>query len=76
MVQTEIAAKAIEERHAKAKELEKLTEEQLLAVKTALRTQTWRKTLLDCVLGFVLGIGSSFAASVLYARWRRRRTMS
>ena len=55
MVDTERAVQAIKEEHAKAKELEKLTEAQFDAVKAALRSRSWQQTVLNYVLGFILG---------------------
>lgn len=75
MVETEKAAKAIEQEYAKAKELEKLTQDQFEAVKSALRAQSWQKTALNYGLGFVLGIASSLIASVIYSRIRQRRAL-
>lgn len=75
MVETEKAAKVIEQEYAKAKELEKLTQEQFEAVKSALWSQAWQKTALNYGLGFVLGIASSLIASVIYARIRQNRAL-
>ena len=75
MVETEKAAKVIEHEYAKAKELEKLTQEQFEAVKNALRSQSWQKTALNYGLGFVLGIASSLIASVIYSRIRQHRSL-
>jgi hypothetical protein len=75
MVETEKAAKAIEQEYAKAKELEKLTEEQFEAVKTALRSQSWQKMAFNYGLGFVLGVAASLIANVIYSRIRQRRAL-
>ena len=75
MVETEKAAKAIEQEYVKAKELEKLTQEQFEAVKSALRSQSWQKTAFNYGLGFVLGIASSLIASVIYSRTRQHRAL-
>ncbi len=75
MVETEKASKVIEEEYAKAKELEKLTHEQLEAVKSALRSQSWQKTALNYLLGFILGVASSLIASVIYSRIRQNRAL-
>lgn len=75
MVETEKAAKAIEQEYTKAKELEKLTQEQFEAVKSALRSRSWQKTAFNYGLGFVLGIASSFIASVIYSRIRQHRAL-
>ena len=75
MLETEKAAKIIEQEYAKAKELEKLTQEQFEAVKSALRSQSWQKTALNYGLGFVLGIASSLIASVIYSRFRQQRAL-
>ncbi len=76
MVETEKATKVIEQEYAKAKELEKLTQEQFEAVKSALWSQSWQKTALNYGLGFVLGIASSLIASVIYSRIRQHRALS
>ena len=75
MVETEKAAKAIEQEYVKAKELEKLTEEQFEAVKTALRSQSWQKTAFNYGLGFVLGVAASLIANVIYSRIRQHRAL-
>lgn len=76
MVDTERAVEAIKEEHAKAKELEKLTEAQFDAVKAALRSRSWQQTVLNYVLGFILGAASSLTASVIYSRWKQRRALA
>jgi hypothetical protein len=75
MVDTERAMQAIKEEHAKAKELEKLTEEQYDAVKATLRSRSWQQTVLNYILGFILGAASSLTASVIYSRWKQRRAL-
>jgi Holliday junction resolvase len=75
MVETEKAAKVIEQEYAKAKELEKLTQEQFEAVKSALQTKSWQKTAFNYGLGFVLGIASSLIASAIYSRIRQCRAL-
>lgn len=75
MVETEKATKAIEQEYAKAKELEKLTQVQFEAVKSALRSQSWKKSAFNYGLGFVLGIASSLIASVFYSRIRQHRAL-
>ncbi len=76
MVDTERAVQAIKEEHAKAKELEKLPETQYDAVKAALRSRSWQQTVLNYVLGFILGAASSLTASVIYSRWKQRRALA
>jgi len=76
MVDTERSVKAMKDEYAKAKELEKLTEAQFDAVKAALRNRSWQQTVLNYVLGFVLGIASSLTASVIYSRWKQRRALA
>ncbi len=76
MIETEKATKVINEKHAKAKELEKLTEVQLETLRNTLQTESWRHTIINYALGFLLGIASSFLASVLYAKWQQRKALS
>ena len=76
MIETERAVRIIKEEHAKAKELEKLTEAQYDAVKTALRSRSWQQTVLNYALGFILGVASSLTASVIYSRRKQRRALA
>ena len=76
MIETERAVRIIKEEHAKAKELEKLTEAQYDAVKTALRSRSWQQTILNYALGFVLGVASSLTASVIYSRRKQRLALA
>jgi len=75
MVETEKAARTIEQEYAKAKELEKLTAEQYEALKKALLSQSWQKTAIDYGLGFLLGIAASLIANVIYSRVRQHRAL-
>jgi hypothetical protein len=75
MVDTEGATKLLNEKYAKAKELEKLTQEQVNALKETLQAENWYRTILNYAIGFFFGVGSSFVASVLYGRWRQRRAL-
>lgn len=75
MADTEKATEVINQKYAQAKELEKITDIQLAALKTTLEAQTWRRTLFNYVMGFVLGVASSFVASVLHANWRQRKAL-
>jgi hypothetical protein len=75
MVATQNATSEINKKYTEAKELEKLTDVQIQALKQTLQTEKWWKTLLNYALGFVLGIASSLIASVLYARWKQNREL-
>jgi hypothetical protein len=75
MVETEKARKVIEQEYTKARELEKVTQEQFEAVRSALRSQSWQKTALNFVLGFILGIASSLIASVVHSRIQQHRAL-
>ena len=76
LVETEKATEAIEAEYEQAKELQQLSDEQFVAVKTALQQQSWRKTAIDYLLGFVLGVGGSLTASVIYSRFKQRRSIA
>jgi hypothetical protein len=75
MVATEKATLVINQKYTQAKELEKLTDQQIAALQETLQVQNWQRTVLNYVLGFVLGIASSLVASILYARWRQRKAL-
>lgn len=73
MTETEQATRAIEAEYANAQELSEITENQLQAVKSALQLKSLGKTVVDYLVGFTLGVASSFLASVLYTVWQRHR---
>lgn len=77
MAETERARVAIMLEYSKAKELEKLTDEQMAAVKNAVKHQTWREWLADYLSAFLLGVASSIIATLLwekFTRWRSQRS--
>jgi hypothetical protein len=76
MAATEQAARAIKEEYHQAKELEKLTDTQFEAIKSALQRESWQKTLLNYFLGFLLGVAGSLTASVIYTRLVQKRALS
>jgi hypothetical protein len=73
MEETRKTTAVINQRYTEAKELEKLTTAQLAGLQATLQVTNWKTTILNYVLGFVLGIASSFVASVLHARWKQRK---
>jgi hypothetical protein len=75
MVATETATQQLNEKYAKAKELGKLTQAQVDALKATLQAESWHRTLFTSAMGFILGIASSFVASVLYTKWRQREAL-
>jgi len=75
ILETEKTTKLINQRYAQAKELEKLTKSQVDALRVTLQGHNLRHTLFNYALGFILGIASSFVASVLFAKWRQRRAL-
>lgn len=75
MAQTERETEQINQRHAQAKELEKVTDQQMSAIRATLQSDSWQRTAVNYFLGFVFGIASSFLASVLHARWAQRRAL-
>jgi hypothetical protein len=75
MVATERATKEINEHYAKAKELQKLTDDQIEVLKQTLQTERWWKTLMNYGIGFVLGTAASLLAGILHARWKHRKAL-
>lgn len=75
MILTESATREINKKYSDAKELEKLTDVQLQALKQTLQSEQWWKTLLNYALGFVLGVASSIMASVIHDRWKQQRAL-
>lgn len=75
MTETERATALINQKYTQAQELEKLTDKQILALQATLQTQSWHRTILNYVLGFIFGVASSFVSSVLYSRWQQRKSI-
>jgi len=75
MIDKQKATEVINQKYAQAKELEKLTDAQLFALQATLQTHSWRRTIFNYAMGFVLGVASSFLGSVLYSRWKQRRAL-
>jgi hypothetical protein len=76
MEETQKATGAINQKYAEAKELEKLTAAQLSALQATLQVRDWKWTILNYILGFVLGVASSLLATVLYSRWKQRKALA
>ena len=76
MVETDEASRLITEKYEKAKKLEKLTNDQLEAVRLALESERWKRDIFTLLMGFLLGIGSSFIGSILYSSWKQKRAVT
>lgn len=75
MVETEKATQFLKEKYTQAKELEKLTQDQVSALKATLQTENWHRTIFNYAMGFILGIASSLVASVFYSKWHQRKAL-
>jgi len=75
MIDKQKATDLINKKYTQAKELEKLTDAQLFALQATLQAHSWRRTIFNYAMGFVLGVASSFLGSVLYSRWKQRRAL-
>jgi hypothetical protein len=75
MVVAESATREINKKYAEAKELQKLTDVQLQMLKDTLQSDKWWRTTMNYIIGFVLGVASSFVASILYARWKQNQAL-
>ena len=75
MIKTQKAKNLIDKEYEKAKELEKLTSEQLEGLKSVIKSQTWKEMLLQYGLGFILGIASSVGGSIIYTRFKQRESL-
>jgi hypothetical protein len=76
MIQTERAAGLIKKEYEDAKQLQRLTDKQFAAVRSALEQSSWQKSLLDSALGFALGVGSSLVANVIQTRIKQKRMLA
>jgi hypothetical protein len=75
MIKTERATLLLSERHAQAKKLDAITQEQFEAIKTALQTESWFWKIFGWVMAFVSGVASSYLASALRSWLRQRRAL-
>jgi len=75
MVETEKATQLLKQKYTQAKELEKLTQDQVNALKATLQAESWHRTIFNWAMGFILGVASSFLGGVFYARWRQSKAL-
>jgi len=75
MVATQNATSEINKKYVEAKELEKLTDAQVQALKQTLQSEKLSKTLLNIFLGFILGFASSLLANYISARWKQNKEL-
>jgi len=75
MVKTEEEARLIKQEYEQAKALEKFTDEQYRAARSALSAHSWKTTALNYVLGFILGIASSLIASVIHSKLQQQKAL-
>lgn len=75
MEETRNATAAINRKYKEAKELEKLTDAQISALQATLKVRSWKRTILDYILGFILGVASSFGATILYDQWKQWKAL-
>ncbi len=75
MLKTQKAKILIEQEYKEAKELEKITAEQLELVKRAIKSQSWQDTLLQYFLAFVLGAASSIVGSIIISKIKQRQAL-
>ncbi len=66
----------VNQKYRQAKELDNLTEAQLAALKMTLQKENWKKTLISHLFTFILGIASSYLATVLYQKWQQYKAIS
>ena len=75
MVATETSIAIINKKYTEAKELEKLTDGQLQALKESIQSEKWWKTAMNSIIGFILEVLPSVIASVIYDRWKQKRAL-
>ena len=75
MIETEKSTQLINEKYKKAQELKSLTDNQLEAINLALKAQSRMEIAFNLLMGFMIGIGSSFIASILYGKWKHYKSL-
>lgn len=75
MIETEKSTQLINEKYKKAQELKSLTDNQLEAINLALKTQSRMEIAFNLLMGIMIGIGSSFIASILYGKWKHYKSL-
>lgn len=75
MVKTQEAKLVIEKEYENAKELEKLTRQQLESIKSVIKTKSLKESLWEYFLSFVIGAASSLIVSIGFSKYKQRKTL-
>lgn len=79
MVKTQQAKDIIEEEYEqeyeKMQEVKKLSKIQIEAIKESMEKEEWWIMLIKNVLSFILGVASSIAGSILYSKYKQRKSL-
>jgi hypothetical protein len=76
MKNTQKASQIIKEEYERAQVLKTLTNEQIKAVNMAVTNKGWISTLWNYAIGFILGIASSYIASLISDWLKKRRQLN
>lgn len=78
MQKTQRESEAIQKEYEKSQTLKQLTNEQLIAIRSAIETSSppWWAKPLDYIFGFILGIGASVIASIIQEKIKRNRALN
>ncbi len=75
MIKTDIENKRILEEYEKMQGLEEIINEKKESLQLVLNYQPWYKRILNYFLGLVTGISSSIIASILWSRWKLKKSL-
>ncbi|MBD2837111.1 restriction endonuclease [Pseudomonas sp. JM0905a] len=78
MQKTQHESEIIKREYEKSQALKQLTDDQLTALRSAIGASSpaWWVKPLDYIFGFVLGIGASVVASIIYERFKRNKALN
>ncbi|PKL00051.1 MAG: hypothetical protein CVV56_08025 [Tenericutes bacterium HGW-Tenericutes-1] len=76
MIQMEIESQLIKEEYDSAKELEKITDDEIKAITYALNKKSFWQVIIQTIPGFLIGIASSVIGSIFYEAYKKRRQLS
>lgn len=67
--------KEYEKEYEKMQEVKKLSKIQIEAIKESMEKEEWWIMLIKNVLSFILGVASSIAGSILYSKYKQRKSL-
>jgi hypothetical protein len=75
MIATEMKNREITEEYEKLKGVEAIIKEKKESLDSILNYKPWYKIVIDYIIGFLLGVFTSIIGSIVYDKWRLRKSL-